>query len=355
MSATDLRDVALETAALGLEPASATRTSHLGRSCLRFEDAFVSPVVPGVELRDGVIEVELLVPAERSFHGLQWHVRGDDAEDAETFFVRPHQVGNPDAIQYTPVSNGISSWQLYHGPGFWAPIAFPIGAWFTLRVVFAGDRAEAFVGDLESPALTIGRLRHGAASGGIGLLVSGPGLHVARFAWSDQALPFTGPRPPEEPPTPGAIERWDVSDPFPEAEVAGASELPARLVAARLWSVLDAESSGLADLARLNGLRDGRNTVLARATVDSPTAAVRSLTFGFSDRASVFLNGRRLFRGDDSYRSRDYRFLGSIGYWYAVDLPLRAGPNELVFAVSEDFGGWGVMARFADVEPAHLE
>ena len=37
------------------------------------------------------------------------------------------------------------------------------------------------------------------------------------------------------------------------------------------------------------------------------------------------LNGMPLYRGDDSYRSRDYRFLGSIGWFDTVYLPLQAG------------------------------
>lgn len=342
---TRLHEVALDPTALGLEPGLATPVVRLGRPCLRFDALFRPTVVPGVELRDGVIEVDLLVPAERSFHGLQWHARGDDAE---SFFVRPHQVGNPDAIQYTPVSHGISSWQLFHGEGFWAPISFPIGAWFTLRVVFAGERAEVFVADLAAPALSIGRLRHGLVAGGIGPIVGGPGLHVARFAWSDRPPAFLAPAPPAEMAAPGAITRWDVSDPFAEADIGEASELRADLVTARRWTSLLAEPSGLADLARVNGIAGDRNTVLVRAEIDSPEDRARPLAFGFSDRASVFLNGRRLFRGDETYRSRDYRFLGSIGYWSTLDLPLRAGRNELVFAVSEDLGGWGVMARLAD-------
>ena len=71
------------------------------------------------------------------------------------------------------------------------------------------------------------------------------------------------------------------------------------------------------------------------------------LTIGFSDRAVVFLNGQALFRGNDSYRTRDYRFLGSIGFWDTVYLPLNEGANDLVIAVSETLGGWGVQARFA--------
>jgi len=56
-----------------------------------------------------------------------------------------------------------------------------------------------------------------------------------------------------------------------------------------------------------------------------------------------------LYRGDATYRSRDYRFLGSMGWYETLDVPVVAGRNELAFAVSEDFGGWGVQARVADL------
>jgi hypothetical protein len=62
----------------------------------------------------------------------------------------------------------------------------------------------------------------------------------------------------------------------------------------------------------------------------------------------VYLNGQPIFAGRDDYRSRDYRFLGSIGYWDTLFLPLVEGNNELIVAVSESFGGWGLMARLHD-------
>jgi len=78
---------------------------------------------------------------------------------------------------------------------------------------------------------------------------------------------------------------------------------------------------------------------------------VRRLDFGFSDRVRVFLNRRLLYWGNDAQVSRDYRFLGSIGYFDALYLPLARGENEVILAVSEDNrGGWGVQARFVDPE-----
>ena len=287
---------------------------------------------------DGVVELELALERVRAFHGVVWRVQDD--ENYESFFVRPHQAGNPDAIQYTPVFNGISSWQLYHGDGFWAPIEFPIGERFTIRVAFAGPRAEVFVGDLDKPALAIRELKRAPAAGGVGVMAGGPGLHVLRFAYDDGDVAFRASLPPPATAVDGIIPAWWVSDPFPEND-------PPPLDS-RTWTRLESEPTGLADLARVNGIRDGRNTVYARATIASTHAQTKELALGFSDRAVVCLNGRALYRGDDTYRSRDYRFLGSIGWYDTLYLPLERGDNELVVAVSEDFGGWGVQARFPE-------
>ena len=308
-----------------------------GRAAVRLSGAGVLVCPHGVTLQDGVLEADLAVTAERSFHGVAWRIA--DESNYESFFVRPHQVGNPDAIQYTPVFNGLSAWQLYHGDGFWHPARFPIGEWFTVRVEFADDRLRAHVAG--SVVLECTRLRHAAKPGGVGILVGGDDLLLGALRWSAE--------PPAAPGAAagaaarrGSFARWEVSEAFAERDLA------AQLDAEHDWTTLDAEPAGLADLARVNPVRDGADTVLARVVVHADRACHVPLELGFSDRAVVHLNGMPLYRGDDSYRSRDYRFLGSIGWFDTVYLPLQAGQNELVLAISESFGGWGVQARFPD-------
>lgn len=314
-------------------------TTFRGRRGVAFaDDANLLALPQGVAITDGAIEADLAVADQRSFHGLAWRVNGTTYE---SFFVRPHQVGNPDAVQYTPVFNDVSAWQLYHGRGYWAPIEFPIGRWFRIRVAFAGNRGEAYIGDMGRPALVFGGLKVPVAEGGIGLLVGGPGLRVARFAYDDAPPVLRGspPRPVRR--RPGLVPGWWVSAPFREgadsASTAG-------------WQYLESEPSGLANLARVHGLVRGRNTVVARVTVRAALAGTRTLRFGFSDRATVSLNGVALYSGDYTYRNRDYRFLGSIGWFDTLLLPLRAGDNELSFTIAESFGGWGIQARFDDAE-----
>ena len=69
--------------------------------------------------------------------------------------------------------------------------------------------------------------------------------------------------------------------------------------------------------------------------------------FGFSDKVQVFLNGQALYAGEDLQFSRDYRFLGHVGFWDTLFLPLRAGLNQVVFVVTDDTnGGTAAAARF---------
>ncbi len=110
------------------------------------------------------------------------------------------------------------------------------------------------------------------------------------------------------------------------------------------------EPTGLANLSRMHPLTREANTVFAKVTVTSDREQSANLAIGFSDRVRVFLNDRLLYSRNNGFRSRDYRYLGTIGYFDIVTLPLKKGKNELMLAVSESFGGWGVQAAFEDHE-----
>jgi hypothetical protein len=313
---------------------------HLGRESLYLRGG--TALADGVELAHGSFEFDVAFPPGRDFHGGIF--RAVDHRNYEAFFVRPHQTGNPDATQYTPVFNDIMGWQLYHGEPFQVPLGLRCDEWVRIRLAFAGGAGEIAVGDA---APIVVPLKGDLAAGSVGLLGGfSAGTHFSNFS-VEAAEPGSAARVPAAgSPAPGVIRAWEVSDP------AADSADETLDLAARSWIRLQAEPSGLANLARVNGIQEGRDTAFARAVVHSAGAQTKQLELGFSDRVRVYLNGRLLFAADDSYRSRDYRFLGSIGWWDALWLPLEEGRNELVLAVSEAFGGWGVQARFPD--PAGL-
>ncbi|HWM95342.1 MAG TPA: hypothetical protein VN493_31605 [Thermoanaerobaculia bacterium] len=326
--------------------AAASRVEdHLGRPSLYLERGIAT--VADASFTNGWIEFDVAFTGERGFLGGIWRVQ--DARNYEEFYLRPHQSGNPDATQYTPVFNGVSGWQLYHGERYTVPAVHRFDEWTRVRILFSGSVAEIYIHDLEKPALFVDGLKRSAAPGSVGLSAGNfAAAHFSGFSFTATDTPPIQGRPGEPEPVPeGVISSWWVSDAFQESK-------PLDL-AARSWTRLETERSGLANLARVNGIRFLRNTVLAKKVLLSDREQVKRLDFGFSDRVRVSLNGRPLFRGDDTYRSRDYRFLGSIGWFDSLYLPLQEGRNELVMAVSEDLGGWGVQAKLEDLEGIAFE
>jgi hypothetical protein len=77
--------------------------------------------------------------------------------------------------------------------------------------------------------------------------------------------------------------------------------------------------------------------------------------FGFSDGVTIYLNDKALYAGSDIFMSRDYRFLGTIGFFDTLFLPLKKGDNELWLVVSEVFGGWGVKAKLENMDNISLK
>ncbi|MEX1311946.1 MAG: hypothetical protein AB1Z65_16100, partial [Candidatus Sulfomarinibacteraceae bacterium] len=267
-------------------------------------------LIEDADFTDGVIEFSCAFPEARAFVGATWRVR--DAANREEFYIRPHQSGNPDANQYTPVFNGLSAWQLYHGEGFGAPVDYAFDVWIPVRIVVAGDQAEVYVGDLETPALFIDDLKREAASGGLGLTVANFGAaRFADFRYDPADNPTLRGRVDRERSRPeGTIDRWRVSTPIAEASIDGMLEIPPGVTDDLVWATLETEATGLANLSRVHRLTREANTVIAAVTVTSDREQSKLLAFGYSDRARVFLNGRLLYSGNNGFRTRDYRYLG---------------------------------------------
>jgi hypothetical protein len=307
-------------------------------------------LVADAEFTDGVIEYFCAFPDGRAFVGATWRVQ--NAANREEFYIRPHQSGNPDANQYTPVFNGLSAWQLYHGEGYGVPIAYEFDTWIPVKIVVSGDQAEVYIGDLETPALFIDDLKRETTSGAVGLAV--PNFGAARFAdfrFETADKPKLKGRVERTRTAPtGTVMKWQVSDPFAEKTLEGSLEISPSHKDDLAWTALTSEPTGLANLSRVSVLTREANTVFAKVTVISDRAQSKTLTFGYSDRLRLFLNDRLLYTGNNGYRTRDYRYLGTIGFFDAVTVPLHKGRNELWFAVSESFGGWGLQAAFDDTD-----
>jgi hypothetical protein len=330
---------------------------YLGRDAARLRNGAI--VLSDLKFENGIIEFDVATTGHRSFIGVAFRIHDDDSY--EDFYIRPHNSGRFDATQYTPVFNRISAWQLY--PEYNAAIEVPSEQWMHVRLEISGPRMRVFLNGGDEPDLVVDDLKCGQRQGAVALKSNFPAagqpadLYPTAFANFKLTPAEPGSTYPKRAATdPRLIGRWAISAAMPSFG-GSVSQIPREALASG-WSLVDTEASGLVNLARHRGVPAGSRqaTVFARVIVKSEREQVKKLNYGFSDRGSIFLNDQILFSGDNTYMSRSQRYLGVVTIDNdAIYLPLRQGENELVFAVSEAFGGWGLIARFEDLDGISVE
>ena len=324
--------------------ANARIVEHLGQKAM-MGTAFLKDV----EFGDGVIEFDLAVTGARSYPGILFRIRPDGSW--ERFYIRPHRAGSEpvplysDVVQYVAAFNRVDSWQLYNGEGKTAAAVIKRGNWFHVRVEARGEQARIFLNNAETPALQVDRLTHGARQGGIGLLGPADGsAYFANFSYrADDRLEFDLPRPFN--PVPGVIGVWEVSRSFPALQIDMEKTPEQQGLADPGWQAVSADADGLVDISRFHPRSGGPDLVFAKTRIFAETEKQMKLNLGYSDFVSVFLNGRLIYNAASPYQGRDPSFLGIVGYFDALYLPLRKGANELLLAVAELSGGWGFKAQ----------
>lgn len=322
--------------------------NHLGKESLFLNG---SALVKNSVFKNGIIEFDIAVTGERGFMGALW--RHVSLGNTEEFYIRPHQSGNPDANQYTPVFNGVTGWQLYYGEGYAAPVKYKYNEWMHIKIVVAGQQAEVYIIDMENPALFIPELKREIQSGKVGLNAGGgfaPAWY-ANFSYTNienQKLKSVAAKPKET--KVNIVKNWMVSNTFDEAWLNEKYVLTKDDFKNLKWTKLESESSGITNLARVQGIAEKQNAAFAKVIINSEKDLVKKLKFGYSDNVKVYVNGKLIYGGTNFYQSRDYRYLGTIGLFDEVYLHLNKGENEILFAVAENFGGWGILAEFDDLK-----
>ena len=312
---------------------------YLGRPSLLLRNTEAQ--LKDINFTNGIIEYDVAFGPERRGIGVSFRMQ--DAGNCESFFIRSHQSGNPDATQYMPLFQNMDSWQLYHGTGFSAPMNFTFNQWVHFKLVISGNQMEVFIGDMEKPVLFVPALKRQVQGGTLSLF--GNETRFANFSYTDLLDPaIKSADLPEATLLNGTIKHWQISQSFPEKKLDNLLRLTPSQKTGLTWQQMTTEKTGLINLATGPAWSKNDNTTFARVIIESEREQIKPLKLGFSDRAKVFLNNQLLFSGHDEFQSRDYRFVGTIGYYDEIYLPLKKGRNELWVAVSENFGGWGIKA-----------
>ncbi len=321
-----------------------TKETYKGKDCLKTTNKGTA-TAKDITFRNGVIEYDVCIQKGRGFAGVRF--RGDENGNTEEFYIRKHQSGNPDAMQYTPVYNNNAGWQLYHGDGYSTAKKYVFDEWFHIKLVVVGTQAEVYIEDMEKPVLAIHELKMGDCEGQVSFYGPARFANVTITENNSPTLKSTF----KEVVKPGkeVIQKYSLSEPLNGEVFLAANKLNDQ-VSGLVFKDVATEADGLLNISKYTKLSRQKSAVLLQFEVMAEMEIIKELRVGFSDAAKLYLNNKAVWFGIDNYRSRDYRFLGTIGYFDSVFLDLKKGKNTITVVVAESFGGWGFKAMFNNLE-----
>jgi hypothetical protein len=163
---------------------------------------------------------------------------------------------------------------------------------------------------------------------------------------------------------PRYLRHWQVTQPdtIPPGIDFGKKLLPGKQ---SVWSPIQAERRGLINLTRLFGgnlprrYEGGppRRIVWLKTTLRADREWNYKIRLGFTNDVWVFLNGRYLYIDKNYYDEPTMKTpRGRVSIENSsFNLPLKAGVNELLIGVGNDFFGWGIAARLDEVDGVRIE
>jgi hypothetical protein len=320
-------------------------------------NSYGAVVLKDTEFHNGIIEFDISFDEKQMYTGVHFRL-SEENDSCESFYMRPHVSGTPDANSYIPVYHDIQSWQLYYGDGFSSNAEYSHSQWNHVKIVVNDDVADIYINNMDVPENTVS-LKHDNKTGSIELYTLNFG-GITRFAnfsvVQTEKQDIQGIPSEETPAEAGSVLNWAVSDAFEEKELSGKTNIKGEFSDLN-YTNLESDFTGITNLAKVQGIKEGKDTVFAKIVIQSDSSQIKKMDFGFANKVKVYLNGNILFEGDDNFQSRDEIFLGTMGLYDSVYLHLENGKNEILLAVTEHNlfkGGWGAQARFEDMRNISL-
>ena len=297
--------------------------------------------VKDLDFENGSIEVDVYATKKRSFAGITFRKQKDNMDEV---YMRMHKSSQVDAVQYTPIFNNESNWQLYRE--YQAKVTFADQGWNTLRIEVHFNRADVFVN--EEKVLSIDDLRTGHQKGQIGLFA----LFSSRF--SNFRVTH---KDLEEEPTfmdyveldPAVIRSWDISPArrYNEGMVRFTS------FEKKKYTTVETEDSGLLPISKYvrksssgNFEQNVDEYIVAKTSVEVAEEMTRRFSFDYSDKIIVYLNGKEVFKGNNAFRTKGLQYAGHLNInTNTLYLPLEKGVNTIHCVIIDKANGWGLMGK----------
>ncbi len=91
--------------------------TYRGRSSMKLGNDNGNAQLSDIVFSNGIIEIDFAISELVGFPGIQFRIQ--DELKFEDVNFRAHMNAKEDALAYAPTYGGNSTWQLFHGPGFW--------------------------------------------------------------------------------------------------------------------------------------------------------------------------------------------------------------------------------------------
>ncbi len=282
---------------------------------------------------NGIIEYDIAIDGRKSYPGVNFRIQSP--YQYESFYIRPHRMGlYPDALQYTPAYKGDRTWQFYNGEGYTAAYPKPEGEWMHIKLMVNGDQAQLFIDDDESAALTINDLKYGLSSGSVALNSPLDGsAYFTNLTIDTITIPELPLKRKEATPY-GMLINWELSQSMKLNNIDYEKTPKEQGLEITEWKKVEADPSGLINISNVYARSaGGADCIYAKTIIKSDKEQIRKYSFGYSDAITIFLNGDPVFFGYSPYQGRDPSFVGILGLFDAVFLPLQKGENEIMIMV----------------------
>lgn len=304
---------------------------------------------------NGTIEFDV----EMTTSGFSIYFRRASDKESEVIYLRSFRLGNataPDVLQYSAITNGVLLWDL-HGH-YQGPADHAVGEWNHVKLVVSGQKMLVYINDMHKPVLRVPHLEGNSKKGGIAFEGAST---FANLVIKHDEVEGLSPESEYDPTAqdPRYLRQWEVTQPImlpyghelissKRTEIAS----PYLPTAETSWSAIEAERLGLINLSRQFGESADRRAIWLMLYIESNREQIRYLDLGFSDEVWVALNRQLAYVDKNTYLNPIMKApQGRISIENTkVALPLRAGSNQLLIGVANDFWGWGIIARLDDTE-----
>jgi hypothetical protein len=327
-----------------------TRAMHLGGADPRATGGNMV-ILKDHTFRNATSEYHVAFDEDTRFTSI--HFRRADAKNSEHFYLRAFWAGHPrinTAIQYSAILNGVNLWDL--SGGYQSAADLRKTGWNHVKLVVKDQQLLAYVNDMETPSLYVPEMDGDFDEGAIAF---DGNAYVANLEIRKEDTEDLVGSKGIDPTFNDAryLRKWEVSTPrsLPAGTELTAKDLPST---SENFSPIQAERHGIVNLSRRFGAtaQGERRVVWLRKTITSGREQLRKLDFGFSDEVYVFLNQQPIYVDKNLYNSPIMKApRGRCSIENArIELPLKAGENEILVGLTNFFFGWGLVARLDDTE-----